>query len=382
MSGTIFTIRKVTNKGVHQETGELFFDGRCEDMLDEILTKLKNRNEVTDEELEYLLSAESEEDKEKIYEAARDVRDKNFGSKVFLYGFVYFSTICRNNCTFCYFRRDNNNPPRYRKSLDEIVHTAKELANSGVHLIDLTTGEDPMYVNNPKKFADIVRAVKNATGLPVMTSPGVFSKEGIKELKDAGASWYALYQETHNTDLFKQLRIEQSYEERIAAKEFASSIGLLVEEGLLTGVGDSIKDRVRSFRNMRNLNASQVRAMAFVNQDGAPLVGEKLNGCDRELLAIAVMRLLFPDTLIPASLDVEGIKGLKNRLNAGANVVTSIIPPKEGYAGVANSVKDVDEGYRTVAGIQDTLRECGLCNASPREYMDWIEKKTQKILVA
>lgn len=49
------------------------------------------------------------------------------------------------------------------------------------------------------------------------------------------------------------------------------------------------------------------------------------------------MRLLFPDKLIPASLDVDGISGLELRLMAGANVVTSIIPPNEGLAGVAQS---------------------------------------------
>lgn len=343
--------------------------------LDQILDKSKNGQKLAAEEIKYLLNRAEKEEIEQIFAAAREVRNKHFGNKVFLYGFVYFSTICRNNCTFCYYRRDNANPPRYRKNLNEIVDTAVKLKNSGVHLIDLTTGEDPYYVEHPEKFAAIVKAVKAATGLPVMTSPGVFSKEGIMLLADAGADWYALYQETHNKELFSTLRIEQSYEERMDAKKYASSLGILVEEGLLTGVGDTAADRIASFEQMAELAASQVRVMTFVKQEGAPLEGENLSGYDRELMTIAVLRLLFPDALIPASLDVEGIQGLKTRLDAGANVVTSIIPPKEGYAGVANSVKDVDEGYRTVEGIQDTLSSCGLINATAREYQDWIENR-------
>lgn len=344
----------------------------------EILDKCIDGIEITDEEIEFLMTGDGQADTEfyeRLFEAARKVRETNFGNKVFLYGFVYFSTFCKNNCSFCYYRAENNKPPRYRKTKDEIVATAVKLKESGVHMIDLTTGEDPYYVNVPGRFADIVRGVKEATGLPVMVSPGLFSHAGIKALYNAGADWYALYQETHSKDLFKNLRLNQSYEQRMEAKSYAAELGMLVEEGLLTGVGDSNYDRINSFKQMRELNASQVRVMTFVNQDGAPLEGEHLNGYSRELITIALLRLLFPDALIPASLDVEGIKGLKTRLNAGANVVTSIIPPKDGYAGVANSVKDVDEGYRTVEGIQDTLRECGLINATAEEYIDWVQRR-------
>ncbi len=74
---------------------------------------------------------------------------------------------------------------------------------------------------------------------------------------------------------------------------------------------------------------------------------------------IAVMRLLFPDRLIPASLDIDGVAGLQARLNAGANVVTSLIPPRLGLAGVAQSTRDIDDGYRTVAGILPLLEQIG-----------------------
>lgn len=348
-------------------------------MLEGILNKCKADKEITDEEIEFLLTRTAEEDQEMIFKVAREVREKNFSNKVFLYGFVYFSTYCRNNCTFCFFRRENEGLPRYRKEKEEVVKTAVELKESGVHLIDLTTGEDPYYINNPDRFADIVKEVKETTGLPVMVSPGVMSEEGIKKVLDAGADWYALYQETHNRALFEKMRIEQSYSQRISAKLYARAVGLLIEEGLLVGVGDQVKDRIESFHNMRKLGASQVRVMTYVQQEGAPLPREEEQGYNRELMTIAVMRLLFPTALIPASLDVEGIEGLKTRLNAGANVVTSIIPPCEGYAGVANSTKDVNEGYRTVAGIQATLKECGLINATAKEYKQWVETRKKSI---
>jgi len=87
------------------------------------------------------------------------------------------------------------------------------------------------------------------------------------------------------------------------------------------------------------------------------------------------MRLVFPDKLIPASLDVEGIQGLKERLDAGANVVTSIIPPEAGLAGVSQSTLDICEGYRTVPGVTPVLEECGLTPATLAEYRDWLANK-------
>ena len=81
---------------------------------------------------------------EALFSRARAARERRFGNKVFLYGFVYFSTYCSNNCTFCYYRRDNW-IDRYRKGADELLEISGRLARSGVHMIDLTMGEDAHY---------------------------------------------------------------------------------------------------------------------------------------------------------------------------------------------------------------------------------------------
>jgi len=84
------------------------------------------------------------------------------------------------------------------------------------------------------------------------------------------------------------------------------------------------------------------------------------------------MRLILPDRLIPASLDVDGLDGLKARLDAGANVVTSIVPPQKGLAGVANHSLDIEDSRRTPGHILPILKICGLDPALPGEYQAWI----------
>lgn len=93
-----------------------------------------------------------------------------------------------------------------------------------------------------------------------------------------------------------------------------------------------------------------------------------------ELLAIAAMRLVMEDRLIPASLDVDGLEGLAMRLKAGANVVTSIVPSGCGLAGVASKDLDIENQRRSVSAVVRQLGELGLEPALPGEYRAWVER--------
>lgn len=307
-----------------------------------------------------------------VYAAAREARARHSGDAVFLYGFVYFSTYCRNECAFCFYRADNDESPRYRKTAGEVVDICRDLAASGVVLLDLTMGEDPVIHDEPGHTAllDLVGAVARETGAPVMISPGVLPEESLRALRAAGADWYALYQETHTPALYERLRVGQPFAARAAARSAARRAGLLVEDGLLTGIGDTAADRARSIVAMREAGWEQVRVMTFVPQTGTPLADARTAGDADELLTIAAMRLAMPERLIPASLDVDGIAGLERRLQAGANVVTSIVPPTVGLAGVSQAELDIDEGHRTVHGVLPHLGRLGLRPAGVEEYRE------------
>ncbi|MBB5337508.1 methylornithine synthase PylB [Pectinatus brassicae] len=347
----------------------------------EALEKVSAGEFLNQEEIAVLLSTDDEQENRDLFTAACKVRNKCFSNKVFLYGFVYFSTYCRNKCNFCFYRAVNKSI-RYRKSLKEIVDIAVSLKKSGIHLIDLTMGEDPYYLDRGKagydELLNIIKQVKKATNLPVMISPGTVSEKLLEKMKDSGAEWYACYQETHNLNLYNKLRPDQPYQKRYNSKLAAKENGLLIEEGLLTGLGENVYDIAASFYKMKELEAQQIRVMTFVPQKGTPMEQFSAHDNKMELKIIAVMRLLFPDRLIPASLDVEGIDGLKKRINAGANVVTSIIPPDSGLAGVSQSTLNIKDGWRTVQGVVPILQECGLAPASVSEYKNWLKNEEHK----
>jgi methylornithine synthase len=342
-------------------------------MIYQAIQNIQSGN-ASKEDILALLSAKEGEEVEALYAAARETRRENYGNSIFLYGFVYFSTWCRNNCNFCYYRRDNT-IDRYRKDPSEIIDIATKLWESGVILLDLTMGEDASYHHEDfRPVFDMIKEIKKITSLPLMISPGVVSHGIIDTFADLGVEWYALYQETHNRELFQRLRIHQDYDERMDAKLYAKSKGMLIEEGIMTGIGETLSDIADSLIFMNKLGAKQLRVMSFVPQKGIPM--EHFGTPDRSLeyKVIAILRLMNPDVMIPASLDVDGIKGLKIRLNAGANVVTSIIPPLTGLAGVAQNTMDIDDGSRTVEGVTAILKEMELVPGTLAEYRDAIGK--------
>jgi methylornithine synthase len=348
--------------------------------LSGILNRILGGSRPTEAECLQILKIKDPVLLKRVFETACALRQRHFGNQVFLYGFLYFSTYCRNACRFCNYRSTNSLSARYRKSPEEIISAAGRFSDQ-VHLVDLTMGEDPMFFDeNGRGFdalVDLVRSVKTASGLPVMVSPGAVPARVLKQMKLAGADWFACYQETHNPALFKALRAGQDYTDRWDLKRSAARMGLLVEEGILCGVGETDADIVDSLKAMAHLDADQIRVMQFVPQEGTPMAEIATNGFHRELLVIALLRLMFPDRLIPASLDVEGLSGLETRLLAGANVVTSIVPPQSGFMGVSQSELDIDTAKRSPGAVDAVLERCGLVSASTEGYLRWVKGRVR-----
>ncbi len=316
---------------------------------------------------------------EDLFAVARAFRERSFGNHVFIYGFIYFSTYCQNYCNFCLYRQCNQSAPRYRKPIEDILDVAKALEDDGVHLLDLTMGEDRFYTRNGgERLLELVARVREAVAVPLMISPGVINAELLRATAEQGLDWYACYQETFNERLFSRLRKGQDFNSRLKAKVQARQAGFLLEEGLLVGVGETPVDIGAAIEAMRDLQASQVRAMTFRPQRGTPMADWQPPDSLDELRLIATLRLCFPDKLIPASLDVDGLDGLRARLNAGANVVTSVIPPRHGLAGVSRARLDIEDSQRTVSSVMSVIKRLGLKIAPILTYQQWIKKEKSR----
>ncbi|MDR2405873.1 MAG: methylornithine synthase PylB [Deltaproteobacteria bacterium] len=347
--------------------------------LKDILSRARDEESLKLSELTELISLDDPFDMEELFALSRELRNRYTGTQIFTYGFVYHSTICRNDCLFCAYRKSNRHNKRYRKSLAEVLEASRSLSEQGVNLIDLTMGEDPK-TDEPEyleSVAQLIFEVKRETGAPIMISPGLVGSAALRLFQEAGALWYACYQETYSPQLFKRLRVGQSFQKRLSAKIEAKRAGLLVEEGILCGVGETPQELALSVLAMKELKAAQVRAMAYVppKENISELKGLAPDEARvRELIMIAVLRLTHPQALIPASLDVEGISGISQRLKAGANLITSFVPAGIGLQGVAQAELDIDNQMRSVASVTGLLSQMQLSLASRESYLEKVRE--------
>lgn len=337
------------------------------DELDGLADKVIKGFQLSDNDLRTLLSLDSKEELGKLYYAAREVRNHYFGNRVFLNCFIYFSTHCKNLCTFCYYN-SKNKIRRYRLTKDEIKEICRNLKGAGFHMVDLTMGEDPFYYEEPKHFVELVQIVKKELGLPIMISPGVIDNTTLLKAREKGANFFALYQETYDSGLYRKLRVGQSFDGRIKARRFAKENGYCIEDGILTGVGNDIQSTIQSLKGMKSNDPDMVRVMTFLPQKGTPLSDFNDKSQLSELKILAVLRLMFPKCLIPASLDLEGIDGMVPRLNAGANIVTSILPSNSQLEGVANYDRGFEERDRDIESVIKRLESIGMRPARQAEF--------------
>lgn len=235
-------------------------------------------------------------------------------------------------------------------------------------MIDLTMGEDPYYYEDPDRFLELVQIVKEELELPIMISPGVIGNTTLLKAKEKGANFFALYQETYDKELYNRLRVGQSFDGRINTRCFAKEHGYLIEDGILTGVGNNLKSTILSLKRMKANNPDMVRVMTFLPQEGTPLSDYKDNSNLSELKILAILRLIFPKCLIPASLDLEGIDGMVSRLNAGANIVTSILPSNSRLEGVANYDRGFEERDRDIKSVIERIENIGMRPARQAEF--------------
>ena len=75
--------------------------------LTTLLEKARREELLDGSEIAFLLGLTQKSQIDALFEAARELRSRHFGEQIFLYGFVYTSTFCRNHCNFCYYRRSN-----------------------------------------------------------------------------------------------------------------------------------------------------------------------------------------------------------------------------------------------------------------------------------
>ena len=214
--------------------------------VDEILNKALNLKGLTVEETSCLLNIEDDETLNKLFKAARTVKEKIYGKRIVLFAPLYVSNYCTNNCLYCGFRRDNKDIERRKLSVDEAVDEAATIINQGHKRILLVAGEDQGQMNLDyveeviKKIYELKRGQGEIRRLNINIAP--LSVEDFKRLKTFDIGTFQSFQETYHRETYKEMHpsgLKANYEFRLETMSRAFEAGLDdVGVGALFGLTD------------------------------------------------------------------------------------------------------------------------------------------------
>lgn len=246
-------------------------------------------------------------------EAAR-LRREYWGRDVFLRGIVEFSNHCGQNCLYCGLRRDNQDIERYCLDAEKIFDAARAVRDLGFGTVVLQAGEYTGF--DPESVAGLVSRIKADLGLAVTLSLGEHSRTVYALWRKAGADRYLLKLETLDENLYASLRPGRKLAERLRALEHLAELGYETGSGLIAGLpGESPASFQRGLEFLSGLGLDMVSVSPFVPAPGTPLGQAPACGLADILNAMAKARQLMPTAHIPVT-SALGLRGDEVRLTA------------------------------------------------------------------
>lgn len=285
----------------------------------DLIKKAEEHHILTREEIISIIKDDSINDE--LFSAANRVREKYMGNEVHLRGIIEFSNICKRNCMYCGLRMDNENLKRYRLMPDEIVELARKAAGYGYKSVVLQSAEDSYYTT--EILQDIIKRIKKFN-IAVTLSLGEKTFEEYKSYKEAGADRYLLRIESTDRALYESLDPKMSHKNRLRCLSDLKTLGYEVGTGNLVGLPnqsvESIADDILFFKE---IDADMVGLGPFIPNEDTPLGDYKVDNFTMSLKVMALVRLLLPDSNVPATTAMESLNrnGRVIALSSGANVV-------------------------------------------------------------
>jgi 2-iminoacetate synthase len=174
---------------------------------------------------EELISAKTDQELERMAQAARNLTLQNFGRTMRLFAPLYISNECINNCKYCGFSRDN---PilRVTLSVEEVVAEARHLARAGFRQILLVAGEHPKFISRDYLAECVATLAPDFSSIAVEIGP--MDTADYVSIVNAGAEGLVVYQETYHRGVYADLHTagpKRDFDYRLACPERAYAAG-------------------------------------------------------------------------------------------------------------------------------------------------------------
>lgn len=293
-----------------------------------VVDKLVKTQNANDEELLKLIRGECDESY--LFAAADSVKKRHYGTAVYIRGLIEISNRCKNDCYYCGIRKSNKNAVRYRLSESEILSCCENGYRLGFRTFVLQGGEDSYYTD--EVMSGLISEIKSRyPSCAVTLSLGERSYESYKKMYDSGADRYLLRHETANDEHYKKLHPkEMSGEKRKQCLRNLKEIGYQVGSGFMVGSPyQSDNDLLSDLRFLQELKPHMIGIGPFIVHKETPFGVFSSGELTKTLRMVALLRLMFPEALIPSTTALGSIApdGRERGLKAGANVVMPNLSP-------------------------------------------------------
>lgn len=319
-----------------------------------LIDKLAVEHKLLRDEWSQLI--ESQGEREYLFQRAREYSRMYYGNKVFTRGLIEFTNFCKNNCYYCGIRRDNREAVRYRLTLEEILDCCRQGYELGFRTFVLQGGEDGFYSDD--KILKMIAAIKDKYPDCALTlSIGEREKESYLRFYKAGADRYLLRHETADSRHYASLHPpELSLKHRMECLWNLKEIGYQVGCGFMVGSPGQTKETLaEDMLFITELQPDMVGIGPFIPHHSTPFSEKAQGTLEQTLYLLALLRLLKPNLLIPATTALGTIDpaGREKGVLAGANVVMPNLSPV--------GVRKKYELYDNKICTGDEAAECRQC---------------------
>lgn len=201
---------------------------------------------------------------QEMFQTAKIVKEKIYGTRIVLFAPLYLSSYCINNCNYCGYRAGNCQQLRRRLTMEEIAEEVEILESLGHKRLALEAGEDP--VNCPLDYVlDSIKAVYGVTNgngaiRRVNVNIAATTIDEYRQLKAAGIGTYILFQETYHRPTYALMHPsgpKRDYNWHTTAMDRAMQAGIDdVGIGVLYGLYDAVYETIAMLLHAEHLEAA------------------------------------------------------------------------------------------------------------------------------
>ena len=330
-----------------------------------LIDRLAAEGTLSDRELLDLITMDDGEADLYLAQRASQIRDRVYGKRVFIRGLIEFTNYCRNDCNYCGIRRSNRNCSRYRLTQEQILGCCEAGYGLGFRTFVLQGGEDPWFTR--ERITELVRAIKGKFPDCALTlSVGEKDRETYQEWFDAGADRYLLRHETADPDHYALLHPKElSLENRMRCLRDLKDIGYQTGCGFMVGSpGQTSEMILRDLRFIQEFRPQMVGIGPFIPHKDTMYRDEQAGSAALTLRLLAILRLMLPDVLLPATTALGTVlgDGRQQGMLHGCNVVMPNLSPedvREKYALYDNKLSFGAEAAESVQLLKASMAAIG-----------------------